>query len=67
MMRFQIRRRLTLTGYKWTWRLVAANGEPLCHGEHYSRKIDAMTAIELVQSSETAAIVEAKPTFRGMP
>ena len=60
MMRFTLRRRLTIRGYRWSWRLKAGNGEIIAHGESYSRRIDAVRAIELVQGSGIAVIDEEK-------
>ncbi len=57
-MRFQLYRRATLRGMKWFWRLRAKNGEIVAQGEGYSRLIDAMRAIALVQSSGTAIVEE---------
>jgi len=58
MMRFTLRRRLTIRGFKWSWNLKARNGEIIAQGESYSRRIDAVRAIELVQASSMAVIDE---------
>lgn len=37
----------------WRWECVGANGEPICHSTQlYSRRIDCLSAIKLVQSAE---------------
>lgn len=56
MMRFILRRRFTLRGYRWFWSLRAKNGETIAQGHTrgYSRKVDAEYAIELVQGSGIA-------------
>jgi uncharacterized protein YegP (UPF0339 family) len=56
MMRFILRRRLTLRGRRWFWHLKAANHEIIAQGHTrgYSREIDAEHAIELVQGSAIA-------------
>lgn len=60
MMRFVVFRRLTLFGRKWFWHLKAGNGEIIASGEGYSRKADAIRAIELVQGSGVAVVEEAR-------
>ncbi len=57
-MHFELYRQLTLAGKKWAWRLRAANGEIIARGESYSRRIDAVEAIEKVQASSIAEIEE---------
>jgi uncharacterized protein YegP (UPF0339 family) len=39
---------------EYSWRLVAANGEKICHGEGYTQKHNAIKAILLVQKSGLA-------------
>lgn len=41
---------------EWRWRLRAANGEIIAHGQGYVRKIDCKHAVELVQESATASV-----------
>lgn len=44
----------------WRWACIAANGEEICHStQHYSRKIDCLSAIKLVQEAE---VVQPKGT-----
>lgn len=61
MMRYQLRRRLTLRGHRWFWHLRAGNGEIVAQGHTrgYSRRIDAVATVELVRASGPAnSIIE---------
>ncbi len=60
MSRFQIYRRITLTGFKWFWRLRSTkNGQVIATGgEGYSRRIDAAEAVGRVQMYAAMAEVE---------
>lgn len=46
-MRFQIYRTRTK---QYRWRLRAANGEIIAHGESYKRKADCLNAMRLMQA-----------------
>lgn len=49
------------TTKQWRWRMVAANGEIIAHGESYKRKIDAERVITLIKvSSPFAPVREGK-------
>lgn len=56
-MRFEIYHRLTMRGFRFFWRLRAANHEIIAQGHTrgYSRRIDAEHAIDLIQRSSGAA------------
>ena len=43
-------------GTQWRWRLRAANGEIIAHGESYKNKTDCLAVVELVKKSSTAAV-----------
>lgn len=60
-MRFQLYRRLTLRGYRWYWRLRAANHEIIAQSEGYARKADALVSIELVRDLPATTPVEVLP------
>lgn len=54
-MRFEIYRRLTVRGWKFFWRLRAANHEIVAHGSTrgYSRRIDAIDVVNLIKCPDT--------------
>lgn len=52
--RFELYRALTLLGWRWYWRLRAANGEIVASGEGYRRREDAARAIEIVCDTNAA-------------
>jgi uncharacterized protein YegP (UPF0339 family) len=39
------------SGVQWRWRLKAANGEIIAHGESYTRKENAIAAVHLVMDT----------------
>lgn len=53
-MRFEIYR----SGAEFRWRLVAANGEIIAHGESYKNKADCQRAIDLVKSTNAGTPVK---------
>jgi uncharacterized protein YegP (UPF0339 family) len=43
---------------EWYWRLRAANGEPLCHSESYTRKEDAERGAKDARKASRFASIE---------
>lgn len=45
------------SGAEYRWRLKAANGEIIAHGESYTTKANCQSAIDLVKSTTAATPV----------
>ena len=53
-MRFKIRR----SGVEYYFRIVASNGQTLCHSENYVNKSDCRRAIMIIQGGAASAPVD---------
>ena len=53
-MRFKVRR----SGAQYFFRIVASNGQKLCHSENYVNKADCLNAIRIIQGGAGSAPVD---------
>jgi uncharacterized protein YegP (UPF0339 family) len=60
-MKFKLKRRLTLRGWRWFWAIVGRNGEIMASSEGIVNRGDAMASIRVVMREARGAIVESEP------
>jgi uncharacterized protein YegP (UPF0339 family) len=56
-----IRRHRRLSGSRWTFQLIAANGEPICSSEPYNSRDAAIAGIHAVKREAPIAEMPERP------